>query len=216
MIRSTGGWKSIERYPLITERFNVMKKHIKGKTVLDCGPGGEEIKPEEEWWQNLFLHKKIREVAKECVGVDNDAAAIETLKKMGYDILLGNVETLSLGRKFDVVVAGEFIEHLSNPGLFLETAKEHLLPAGKLILTTPNAWALGNLVRAIFGRKLDINKGHVAWYDYVMLEQLLKRHGFEIREFYWHQRVFRGPYHLVKFFPHWALNIILIAQMSEN
>jgi 2-polyprenyl-3-methyl-5-hydroxy-6-metoxy-1,4-benzoquinol methylase len=127
----TGGWKKLERYPLITDRFDVMKKHIEGRTVLDCGPGGEQIKPEEEWWQNLFLHRKIRELAKECIGVDKDAAAVKTLRKMGFDIYLGDLERISLARKFDVVIAGKFIEHLSNPGLFLERVKEHLVAGGK-------------------------------------------------------------------------------------
>ncbi len=212
MYRFTGGWKKLEGYPLIRDRFDVMRKYIEGRTVLDCGPGGEQVKPDEEWWQNLFLHRKIRELARECIGIDNDNAAVEALRKMGFDIHFGDVERMSLGRKFEVVVAGEFIEHLSNPGLFLENVKEHLVADGKLILTSPNAWALGNIVRAVFGRKPEINKGHVAWYDLVMFEQLLKRHGFVIEEFYWHQRVFRGPYHIVRFFPHWSLNVILIAR----
>lgn len=215
MFRFTGGWKKLEKCPLIRDRFDVMKKHVQSRTVLDCGPGGEEIKPDEEWWQNLFLHRKIRELARECVGIDNDSAAVETLRKMGFDIRLGDVERMNLGRKFEVVVAGELIEHLSNPGLFLERVKEHLDPGGKLILTSPNAWAIGNLIRAAFGRKLKgINRGHVAWYDLVMLEQLLKRHGFVIEEFYWHQRVFRGPYRIVRFFPHWSLSVILITRLE--
>jgi 2-polyprenyl-3-methyl-5-hydroxy-6-metoxy-1,4-benzoquinol methylase len=211
MQRFVGGWHKLKKFPLIQDRFDVIRKHIEGKTVLDCGSGGEEIKPGEEWWNNLFLHKKIKELAKECIGVDNDAVAIKTLTDMGYDIRFADVEHMDLGRQFDVVVAGELIEHLSNPGLFLESIKKHLIPRGKLILTTPNPWAMGNLIRAMFGRRLDINKSHVAWYDLVMLEQLLKRHGFVIEEFYWHQRVFRGVHHLVRLRPNWALNVILVA-----
>jgi hypothetical protein len=103
---------------------------------------------------------------------------------------------------------------LSNPGLFLDRVKVHLEPDGTLVLTTPNAWALGNVVRAVFGRKIGINKGHVAWYDEVMLRQLLSRHGFIIKEFYWHQRVMRGIYHLVRIFPQLSLNIILVAKQK--
>jgi 2-polyprenyl-3-methyl-5-hydroxy-6-metoxy-1,4-benzoquinol methylase len=196
--------------------MEVIEPLVRGKSVLDCGPGGEEIAPEETWWTTIFLHAHIAKAADECIGVDLDEAAVEQLCAMGYNLQVGNIETLDLGRTFDVVVAGELIEHLSNPGLFLDMAKRHLEPGGKLILSTPNAWALGNLVRSLFGRKIVINKGHIAWYDRVILEQLLSRHGFEIEEFYWQQRVFRRATHLVKIFPHWALNFIVIAKRKNN
>ena len=211
MFKSIGGWVGVEKHKLIQDRFDVIFDHVNGKTVLDCGSGGEEIKPGELWWETHFLHKKIKEIASVCIGIDNDSAAVEQLNNMGFDIRFGDIETIDMGQLFDIVMAGEFIEHLSNPGLFLETVKRHLAPGGKLILSTPNAWALGNLVRSLYGRKIVINKGHIAWYDQVMIEQLLARHGFKIEEFYWQQRVFRRATHLVKWFPHWALNFIVIA-----
>lgn len=216
MFRPVGGWQPLEKYRLVRNRMDVISPFVTGRSVLDCGPGGEEIAPDQPWWQEIFLHAHISKIASECVGVDLDEAAVERLRGMGYNLQVGNIETLDLGRTFDVVVAGELIEHLSNPGLFLEMAMRHLEPGGMLILTTPNAWALGNLLRGLFGRKIVINKGHVAWYDRVMLEQLLLRHGFRIEEFYWQQRVFRRATHLVKWFPHWALNFMVVAQLTER
>ena len=35
----------------------------------------------------------------------------------------GDVTTVNLGKKFDVIVAGELIGHLPNQGLFLENMK---------------------------------------------------------------------------------------------
>ena len=49
---------------------------------------------------------------------------------------------IRLGRKFDVIVTGEILEHLPNQGLFLENAERHLKKKGVQILTTPNALAL--------------------------------------------------------------------------
>lgn len=41
---------------------------------------------------------------------------------------------------YDCIVCCEGIEHLANPGLFFESAREHLQPGGLLIVTTPNVW----------------------------------------------------------------------------
>ena len=66
------------------------------------------------------------------------------------------------------------IEHLSNPGKFLDCAKRHLRRKGYLLLTTPNArhpqlWLVQKF-----------NPNHVQLYSLKILRNLLKRHGFEI------------------------------------
>ena len=45
--------------------------------------------------------------------------------------------------KYDAIVTCEGIEHIGNPILFLETAKERLVKNGIIILTTPNVWYPG-------------------------------------------------------------------------
>lgn len=215
MFRPVGKWQKYDKHPLVRQRFDVIRKHVAGKSVLDCGPAGEEVMPDEPWWEDVFLHKKIKDVARECVGVDNDRPTIDKLNAMGYDIRFGDVEELDLGRRFETVVAGEFIEHLSNPGKFLECVKAHLEEDGVLVMSTPNAWAIGNLIRSLLGRKVIVNLGHVNWYDEVMITQLLNRHGFEVVEFYWAQRVFRRTTHLVRWFPHWALNFVVVAKVAK-
>jgi hypothetical protein len=79
------------------------------------------------------------------------------------------------------VFAGELIEHLSCAGGFLDAAHRHLEPDGRLVLTTPNAFAISNFVYRIGGRP-RLNKGHTCWYDETTLSQLLRRHGYEVAE----------------------------------
>ena len=74
-----------------------------------------------------WLHQKIRDVSKTCIGLDKDDRSVKILQEeYGYEkIIQGDVEALdnlSLG-EFDVVVAGELIEHLNNPGRFLESVR---------------------------------------------------------------------------------------------
>lgn len=79
-------------------------------------------------------------------------------------------------------VAGELIEHILNPGLFLNCARTHLKDDGKLVLTTPNAncliYFLENL---LLGKEID-NPDHVAIYTATTLSLLLKKCGFVVED----------------------------------
>jgi len=56
----------------------------------------------------------------------------------GFNVVVGDAETLDMDGKYDYVVAGELIEHLLNPGAFLAAAKGWIAEGGTLIITTPN------------------------------------------------------------------------------
>ncbi|MCV4607588.1 hypothetical protein OFB74_32295, partial [Escherichia coli] len=80
--------------------------------------------------------------------------------------LLNNVP---LERTFDVIVAGEIIEHLNNPGLFLSGVRRFMHRDSKLVTTTINAYcAMRFFVYALRGRR-GINEfvhpDHVAYYS---------------------------------------------------
>ncbi|KXB06248.1 hypothetical protein AKJ53_00930 [candidate division MSBL1 archaeon SCGC-AAA382F02] len=66
------------------------------------------------------------------------------------------------------------IEHLSNPGKFLESAKKHLKKDGKLVLTTPNLRSLYLMKEILLGKTRG---GHVVGFTEETLRNLLKRHG---------------------------------------
>lgn len=125
------------------------------------------------------MHALIANVASEAVGVELDDDLAEQARARGYDVVAGDAETIALDRTFDVVFAGEVIEHLSCAGGFLDNVRRHLTDDGRLVLTTPNAFAVANFVYR-FGGQPRVNAGHVSWYDEVTLSQLLQRHEFEV------------------------------------
>ena len=85
------------------------------------------------------------------------------------------MEHHDLSERFEAIVAGDVIEHMSNPGLFLDNCRRHLEPGGELLLTTPNAkWP------TVFLRP---NPTHALWHDRHTLLHLLDRHGFAVRHF---------------------------------
>ena len=210
--------KNTKMKKLLSDRWDIIKEMVKGKEVLDLGCVDHEAKQEEgkDW-----LHRKIRQSAKSTLGVDYAAEEVSRLKNLGYEVIQGNVETLNLGRKFDVIVAGNIIEHLSNPGLFLETVRKHLKEDGVFILTTDNCYGLRSLKAVTFSDGIRPNQEHSMTFEEEVLKQLLRRHHFEIADFYY----YNGPYPsafkkwfidiLCKFRKSWAWQMLVVARKPQ-
>jgi SAM-dependent methyltransferase len=124
-----------------------------------------------------WMHALVADVASEVVGIDIDPTLVARATRRGYNIVQGDAQTMDLDRTFDVVFAGEIVEHLSCPGSFLNAVRRHLEPRGLLVLTTPNVFALSNFVYRLGGRA-RVNAEHTCWYDETTISQLLCRHGY--------------------------------------
>jgi len=173
---------SLPRSLVDRERFIV--EACCGKKVLHLGfadhPYTENRLDDGSW-----LHNKIRQVSKLCVGVDLDNETVAYLKEKHNltDLFAGDVERLEqldIG-KFEIVVAGEIIEHLNNPGLFLKSAKTVLDPDGRLIITTTNAFCARRLLRIPFGIE-SIHPDHVYYFSHRTLRELTRRFGYNLLE----------------------------------
>lgn len=147
--------------------------YCKGKSVLDVGCVGEKYPPTSP----KSLHRMISKVSTFCIGIDTNREGIELMKKLGYNVIIADAENFKLPYKFDRIVASEVIEHLSNPGLFLDCVKEHLKPSGLLILTTPNARSLRH-----FLLNWSDSFDHKLLFNLQTLVQLLLFKGFKIVE----------------------------------
>ena len=166
------------------KRFEYLIENCTGKNVLHLGCASmPTTKPRYE--QNRLLHVLISKVTNELWGVDLNSEAIEYLKtKEIPNLYTGDVEKLTEAglpseKKFDVILAGELIEHLSNPGLFLAECLKLLKPEGELILSTPNAFTIKRAPRVLL-RNEATAPDHTFYSTYSTLNQLLSRSGFEI------------------------------------
>lgn len=167
---------------MIRNKFEVIREYIAGKDVLDCGCVGSN---ESTVHSSKFLHKMIAHNCKYVLGVDISVSGVQKLKECGYNVVYGNVETADFYRKFDVVIAGDLIEHLSNPGLFLENAKKHLKRDGVLIIHTPNPFGITRFYHMLTKKYVEVNSDHMCYYDIMTIRQALSRHGFTITEWYY-------------------------------
>ena len=166
------------------ERIPIILKYVKGKEVLDVGCIDHSATNEKK---ESWLHNKIRKEAKSVVGLDNNEKEIKKLQNK-YDFICGDAQTIDLKRKFDCIVAGELIEHLENPGIFLKNMLRHLNPHGYIILTTPNPFYALNLIKLLSKKSACENSEHTCWFCDDTLSQLLKRVGFDKMKFHFTSR----------------------------
>lgn len=178
---------------LIKDRKPVIYKYSQNKVVLDVGcVNHDAITEKKTYW----LHKNLKKIAKKVVGLDLNEPEVKKLNKQGYDIKIGNVESYQFKEKFDTIVAGELIEHLANPGLFLENMKKQLKKDGYFILTTPNVFCIRFTLRYIFFGKVVPNEEHTCYYDFYTFKQLIERYDLEIVQgyYYFNEITNKGKY----------------------
>jgi len=168
-------------------REEYLIRHCAGKRVLHLGCA--DWSTSGDWLHRVesgaWLHGRLRAVASECIGVDNASDAVAYLhERCGLpDIYVADAEQLVLpgARPFDVIVAGELIEHLACPGAFLESAKTLMHPDALLLVTTCNAYCLRRLLRVVFGVE-SVHEDHVAYYSHRTLARLAELCGYEVVE----------------------------------
>jgi SAM-dependent methyltransferase len=176
---------SVHRVPRaqLVDRIAALRELVRGRRVVDLG-FVDEGQMGAKRGRGIWLHEVLAVEAISAVGVDADAAGVERARELGFAAYAGDVESresltaLALDPA-EIVVAGELIEHLDNPGEFLEAVKELVAPGGRLVLTTPNAHALTNVLGGLAGREL-VNPDHVAWLSWRTIETLLGRHGWNV------------------------------------
>jgi SAM-dependent methyltransferase len=169
------------------QREEYLIGHCAGKRVLHLGCA--DWSSSGDWLHRVesgaWLHGRLGAVAAELVGVDKAPAAVAELRdRFGLrDLYVADAERLDLpdARPFDVIVAGELIEHLGCPGAFLESAKPLLRPGALLLITTCNAYCLRRLLRVLFGAE-SVHEDHVAYYSHRTLARLAELHGYAVVE----------------------------------
>jgi 2-polyprenyl-3-methyl-5-hydroxy-6-metoxy-1,4-benzoquinol methylase len=154
----------------LQDRFDVVSPLITGKSVLDVGCASRYGKPD-------WIHGLLREQVPELVGIDLNEGAIRELQAQDFNVRLADAQNFDLGRTFETVFAGELIEHLGNVEGFLASARRHLEPGGHLVLTTPNAFYVGNFVYR-WGGHGQVHPEHTCWFCEDTLRAVIARADF--------------------------------------
>ena len=113
----------------------------------------------------------------EVVGVDVDRDALEQAAALGIDTRWADVEEPLPFEddSFDVVVAGELLEHMREPGAVVAEALRILRPEGRLVGSVPNFYRLKNRLQFVLGRTPDFfdDPTHLHFFSPAELRALL-------------------------------------------
>jgi 2-polyprenyl-3-methyl-5-hydroxy-6-metoxy-1,4-benzoquinol methylase len=194
--------KRLERSKPIDRQALILSK-CSGKNVLDIGCADFPM-TEEKARSGELLYANLCDVAASVTGVDYSPEGVEVLRSLGYrDLLVGdaeNLEELGLEKRFDVILAGELIEHLMNVGRFFAGVRGLMSPDTILILSVPNAHAAKRFLRLMLGSEL-VNRDHAYYFSQANIELLCERHGLEIRETYYYLAPVDGTLKKILFSP---------------
>jgi len=142
--------------------------------VLDIGFLGQGIRTGDANWPHALMLAQAKEVFGLDLEVDREAFP-DTVHYQE-----ASAEAFSFGdTRFDLIFASDLIEHLSNPGLFLDACRTHLKSGGSLILTTPNTFNLFNLTEKLSKDEPTVNADHTCYFNKKTLRVLLSKCGFD-------------------------------------
>jgi SAM-dependent methyltransferase len=146
------------------ERVALFRKYVggPGRRVLDLGCRDGAL-------TQAYARENV------IVGVDADRDALAEAAKLGIETRWADLdeplpfEDLS----FDVVVAGELLEHLRDPRRLAAEVRRVLRPGGVFVASVPNAFRLKNRLRFLLGRKPEDDPTHLHMFSPAEVRALL-------------------------------------------
>lgn len=201
----------------------------RGKKVLHLGCVGFADLPVEDRISQAAnsLHYALSKCSR-ATGIDYSKEAIDFFKEENIfdNVLCGDAEKLDnvrLSDQYDVIVIGDLIEHLSNPGLMLQGILRFCHGNSLIIITTPNSFGALNFIRYLIGRFKE-GREHVMCFNIQNIRNLLERNGYVVDSidscFQDHARsygiVFRAGLLFFKLFPGLGGTLFVKTRVGES
>lgn len=150
-------------------RLKEIKKHINKGTLFEIGCAYGfflELAKKHYLVEGIDITKKPTEYAR---------------KRLGLNVKTGNYLDLKQENKKDIFCMWDTIEHLENPGKFINKISSELKTGGYLFLTTGD---IGSMLAKIRGQnwRMIHPPTHLYYFSKKTISELLNKYGFEIIE----------------------------------
>jgi 2-polyprenyl-3-methyl-5-hydroxy-6-metoxy-1,4-benzoquinol methylase len=183
-----------------------------------------------------LLHQNLARAKSDgasLVGIDTELDDVRFLKEYlpGLEIVHGDgciLHDYFGDRQFDLIIAGDVIEHISNPGSFMASCMRQLTTSGVIIVTTINAFGVARFLKALLFHEA-VHPDHVAYYSTKTLQVLLRREKLLIRSYGYYQcEPLSGPFSLNRavsniielgvtvVWPQYAEGVVVVAQREAT
>lgn len=157
--------------PLQSNRLKLLKPYLTKKAKLleiGCSAG-------------MFLYH-AKKLVKEIVGIDFDIASAKyASKKCHCPVYTTEIHNTPLKPNyFDIIVAFQTVEHVSNPIEFINTLKKYLKPGGIMAIEVPNLYdALAYVYDLPNHYKFFFHAAHLWYFTEKSLMKLMTDSGFK-------------------------------------
>lgn len=172
-----GAWR-----PPISDRVRFLEERCRDRRVLDIGCVAHDVA---RMGSPQWLHGRLAAVAARCIGVDVLDEGVSAMREGGFEVVVHDLRKglgpLAQDAPFDVIVAGELIEHVESIDMLFRTAREALAPGGELLVTTPNPYAPHRVRAAQLGIVWE-NADHILYAFPSGMAEVAERHGLVLAE----------------------------------
>lgn len=171
---------------IICDRDQFIIDMSRGKRILHIGCVGNRDFEDP-------LHLRISNVAELCHGWDINVEGIHELKKLHPGLTIHNIDVcgseIRLNEQYDLIIFGEVLEHLPNPGFAIENSLRILSDNGCILVTVPNAFGIRNFIEnSVMGSELT-RTDHCAYYSFVTLNRLFAMYSMSFKNYHYYSNV---------------------------
>jgi SAM-dependent methyltransferase len=140
-----------------------------------------------------YVSRELRRAGARVVGVELDPVLADAAREHVDELIIGDIERPevqeSISGSFDLVLMGDLLEHLVDPGAVLRWARGLLEPGGAVLVTIPNVafytmrWSLlrGRFEYTECGL---LDATHLRFYTFHSFQRLAVASGYRVEE-YW-------------------------------
>lgn len=150
---------------------------------------------------NTLLLAKELNLAKETVGVELVKLENSNQNHKNIDrFIIGNIEEIELNLEkdyFDVIIAGDVLEHLINPWNAVNKLSKHLKKGGVFVVTIPNIREFLTITTLIFKGDFKysdtgiLDKTHLRFFCKKNMIKLFENNNIKIQRIFSHDRKLR-------------------------
>lgn len=165
-------WETIKTAAQIVRPFFLLSSHEYIMNSVDCTSWVLDVGCDRGQLARALIEQKdckVVGIEKECEKINGWQNALEH-----FEVIVGDIEnpgTLKRiskiidekGRKFDVIILGDVLEHLVNPHKVLMSLRRYLAPWGKLLVSLPNV--------AYWRVRMDLLLGKFVYSEYGILDR---------------------------------------------
>jgi 2-polyprenyl-3-methyl-5-hydroxy-6-metoxy-1,4-benzoquinol methylase len=158
-----------------SSHYKIVDLVEKNKKVLDvaCASG--------------YLATFLKQKGCSIDGVDIDSEYIDEAKKHCDNVAILDISKEKIEGKYDVVILGDILEHLSNPDDILSGLKNNLNNDGYIIISIPNIVNIYPRLKIFFGNfdyeeKGIFDRTHLRFFTKKSFVELIKKAGYKIEK----------------------------------